>query len=510
MNTKSYIILCVIFLKAFMLHAQFEGYFNKHFDISQFDTYDQSYSLIETLDEYVLAGYALNDNHTKWNMVLSGYNQYGDLQWIKTIGDTTSSYLLGRSGCLIQYDTGRFYSIGLKRTLTENWTHDEVMLSCYNNEIDTLWTEYYGDIVQPYDTAYIFSQVKITNDNNLILAGEWMPEGEPIRMCLIKTDTAGNLLWKQSYGSGSGFYRGFSVINTSDGGFAMGGYLFFIGNDNSGDPMVVKTDSAGNQQWIKNLGGYYSDHVAMLCSTNDGNFVSAYSLADSMLGPNDPISRICLTKMNNQGNIIWSKLYGASALFNYVFNIKELNDGSLIVVGRTTDAFPANSGWLLKLSSEGDSIWYREYKNIYGSDVKNRLYDVIETSDNGLAACGYVYPVPDTYYDDTWIIKLDSNGCDTPDCDPTVVIPNKTEKDNSLYLYPNPARDRFTIESSSFMEKEPLIRIYDLFGRKVKEIKVPKGQDKIVISVSAWRSGMYVAVVKSKGRIVGKGKFVVQ
>ncbi len=146
------------------------------------------------------------------------------------------------------------------------------MLTCYNADFDTLWTTYYGEVVEPYDTAYLFHQIKKTSDQNLILGGEWGARGEPIRMCLIKSDTIGNILWKQSYGFGSAYYRGYTVINTSDGGYALGGYKFYIGNKNSGDPLVVKTDSFGNEEWILNLGGYYKDHIANLCSTRDGNF----------------------------------------------------------------------------------------------------------------------------------------------------------------------------------------------------------------------------------------------
>ncbi|MDZ7743298.1 MAG: T9SS type A sorting domain-containing protein [Bacteroidota bacterium] len=416
----------------------------------------------------------------------------------KNLWDSISDYLLGRSGCLIRFSDNQFYSIGYKRTFTSNWEHNRVMLTSYNQDFDTLWTQYFGESMKPFDTSYIFSQLKKTSDNNLILGGEWMPYGGAIRMCLIKTDTSGNMLWKKSYGSGSGYYRGFSVIETSDKGYALGGFLFYIGQDESGDPIVVKTDSLGNQQWMKNLGGSYTDHIAMLTNTSDGNIIAAYSYADTMLSPYDPVSRICITKMDNQGNIIWHKFYGAPEPLNYVNNIKELDDGSLVIVGVLPDVFPAYAGWLLKTNSNGDSIWYRKYKNIYGEESKNYLYDVIETSDNGLAACGYLHPVlPDTGDNDTWIIKLDSNGCDTPGCDPTVVIPIEVIDGDGLHVFPNPAGERFIVRYAFFMEEDCTITIFDLFGRKIKEIRVPKGDEKITINVENWQRGLYLVKVNS-------------
>ncbi len=112
------------------------------------------------------------------------------------------------------------------------------MLTCYNNNFDTLWAKFFGEVTEPYDTAYIFNQVKRTNDENLILVGDWMPKAKQIRACLIKCDTMGNQLWKKSYGTGNGYFRSYSTIQTSDNGYALGAYVFYIGQDESGDPWL--------------------------------------------------------------------------------------------------------------------------------------------------------------------------------------------------------------------------------------------------------------------------------
>jgi hypothetical protein len=48
----------------------------------------------------------------------------------------------------------------------------------------------------------------------------------------------------------------------------------------------------------------------------------------------------------------------------------------------------------IKVNENGDSLWYREYKNLTGPNSINRLRAVIETSDNGIAACGHIIPMP--------------------------------------------------------------------------------------------------------------------
>ena len=78
---------------------------------------------------------------------------------------------------------------------------------------------------------------------------------------------------------------------------------------------------------------------------------------------------------------------------------------------------------MLKTTANGDSLWCRKYYYLPGQESVNYLYDVISTSDNGLIACRYVdlYP-PDTGSTDTWVIKLDSIGCDSAGCDTTVGV----------------------------------------------------------------------------------------
>jgi hypothetical protein len=50
-------------------------------------------------------------------------------------------------------------------------------------------------------------------------------------------------MWSQTYGGTSGDY-GFSVVQTSDGGYAIAGYTFSYGAGD-GDVWLVKTDESG-------------------------------------------------------------------------------------------------------------------------------------------------------------------------------------------------------------------------------------------------------------------------
>ena len=78
--------------------------------------------------------------------------------------------------------------------------------------------------------------------------------------------------WSQTY-SGSVDKWGHSVVETSDGGYAI------IGSTELGaerpDILLVKTDSAGNMQWNKTHGGKNNDYGYSVVETSDGGYALA-------------------------------------------------------------------------------------------------------------------------------------------------------------------------------------------------------------------------------------------
>jgi len=88
------------------------------------------------------------------------------------------------------------------------------------------------------------------------------------------------------------------------------------------------------------------------------------------------------------------------------------------------------------------------------------------------------------------------------DC--TGVGVSEVNDDAEVSVYPNPATNTITIESTK--SKVQSIKIYDVLGEEVNSLK-PKGNSKIEMDISTWKAGVYYVQVETEKGIVRR-KFV--
>ncbi|MCJ7423164.1 ABC transporter substrate-binding protein, partial [Candidatus Bathyarchaeota archaeon] len=89
---------------------------------------------------------------------------------------------------------------------------------------------------------------------------------------LVKTYADGNQQWSKTYGGVVHDYA-YSLVKTSDGGYAFAGITRPFDGDN--DAWLVKTDAAGNQQWSKTYGGTGDDVACSLVQNVDESYAFA-------------------------------------------------------------------------------------------------------------------------------------------------------------------------------------------------------------------------------------------
>lgn len=258
----------------------------------------------------------------------------GNLLWSKTFGTASNDEAYG----IIQTADGGYVFSGTEKQSNLNGYAHLVKIDDAGNVI---WSKTFGSNLRK-NFAYTLLQ---TNDGGFMIGGwENLNLGSNDDMCLIKTDDTGNLQWYKSYGD-VGHDQNFSVSQTADGGFIIAGITFsaFIFEAN-----VAKTDSAGNLLWSRYVGGNAEDDAYAVTGTSDGGVAfcgTTSSFGATHLG--------YLVKLSNTGNVLWSKTMGTSGLTSF-YAIQETPDNGLILAGVKNQT--GNSGlYLVKTDANGNS-----------------------------------------------------------------------------------------------------------------------------------------------------------
>jgi FlaG/FlaF family flagellin (archaellin) len=145
----------------------------------------------------------------------------------------------------------------------------------------TMWNQTYGETA--YDMAY---SLVATSDGGYAIAGRTYSFGAGMDdFWLVKTDVSGNMEWNRTYG-GPNIDIAFSMVATSDGGYALAGYTGSFGAG-AEDFWLVKTDAYGNMEWNQTYGGTGDDTARFLIATLDGGYAIVGSTSSFGAGDRD-------------------------------------------------------------------------------------------------------------------------------------------------------------------------------------------------------------------------------
>ena len=94
-----------------------------------------------------------------------------------------------------------------------------------------------------------------------------------------------------------------SVVQTSDGGFAMVGYTKSYGSHSDKDLWIMKTDASGNEEWSRVIGSNdtYDQHAYSIKQTSDGGYIISGTTAEPE--SNNPGLNLLLIKTDPNGRI---------------------------------------------------------------------------------------------------------------------------------------------------------------------------------------------------------------
>jgi len=322
-------------------------------------------------------------------LMASAAGQAPGSSWSKTFGGTETDVVYS----VIQTSDGGYALVGY--TTSYGAGGEDFWLVKTDSSGNMEWSENFGGTGN--ERAYSVIQ---TSDEGYALVGYTTSYGAGWRdFWLVKTDSSGNMEWSENFG-GTGSDRAYSVIQTSDEGYALAGYTDSYGAG-GWDFWLVKTDSSGNMEWSENFGGTGSDRAYSVIQTSDEGYALAGYTDSYGAGGED----FWLVKADSSGNEKWSKTFGGEN-DDEAYSVIQTSDGGHALAGYT-DSYGAGGEdfWLVKTDSSGNMEWSENFGGT-GSDM---ACSVIQTSDGGYTLAGYTGSYGAGMYD-FWLVKTDSSG----------------------------------------------------------------------------------------------------
>lgn len=248
-----------------------------------------------------------------------------------------------------------------------------------------------------------------TTDGGYIAAGTrwWKPDNTSERqeMWLIKTDSEGNELWNKTYDSIRDWAEAYSVWQTTDGGYVLGGYASSP-ESVYGAALLIKTDPLGNEQWNRT---YPAKRIFSLQQTTD----EGYILGGTMYYYNqNDYCDFWMLKTDSDGNTEWDRTYDCTRLNDTTLisleegqSVRQTADGGYILAGRTSPYGERNAAiWMIKTDTEG--IIQTDLAYAGKNSREDVAYAVLETTEGAYVAAGYAISNEDPYPTDSLLVKF--------------------------------------------------------------------------------------------------------
>ncbi|MEN8208291.1 MAG: FlgD immunoglobulin-like domain containing protein [Candidatus Fermentibacteria bacterium] len=223
------------------------------------DGYDKAHWVSETFDgNYIICGYGNSYGAGMEDAYLMKLDSNGTMLWLKTFGGPMSD---------------------VSWELQETADHGYIMAGSYSGSDSDLWlikTDIDGNII--WENTYGGTQndwgrsLDQTADGGYIILGNGFSNSAGLTdFQIVRTDSLGQEIWSGTYG-GPNFDTGLSIRETDDQGFILIGWTRSFGAGDQ-DIWLLRTDSAGDTLWTQTYGAASYESCRVIQITEDGGYV---------------------------------------------------------------------------------------------------------------------------------------------------------------------------------------------------------------------------------------------
>ena len=328
---------------------------------------------------YVMAGTTYTEASS--NIILIMTDEYGR--------ETGTPKLFGgeyddRANSMVILSDGGFAILG--STTLESEEDESLITDMYlvrtDRQGNELWSRNYGG--NSNEAGYGLAQ---TSDGGFILIGSTENPLTGVKnVYLVKTDTAGEVLWTRTHG-GLNDDAGLSITErfTDEGipeGYTYTGYTrsYFQPGQSNSNIFVVETNPSGIATFFYTYGSTGNDFGESLIPHPEGGFV----LLGTKSNPSSGVKNVFLARIDdNISNPLWTRSLGSTD--NHVAAcIKITGDGNYIITGTLEITSDNHVIFLMKTDPNGNII----FNKTFGGSGQQRGQAVDLADDGGYIITG--------------------------------------------------------------------------------------------------------------------------
>jgi hypothetical protein len=339
-----------------------------------------------------------------------------------------------------------------------------------------------------------------TMDNSFVVSGSTNENTWYSNALISKVSATGDIIWSKKIETSTTDYAFDIIENSNEELIVVGnqsGFINMATSDipvNNSDIFIKKLDNQGNILWSKSIGGDRHDFVSKIKAAPDGGYYLFGSTQNNSNGSFD----MYLVKIDDDGNIEWEQNYGKEG-YDIGNSIAIDESNNLYLFGTSEVVSPYNTDLLLvKTNSLGEMIWEESYG---GGESFEKAAGIV-TKENGESTLLASLKNCITCESSLMLLKVDDLGN-------IEQINNRLDSNIKVNVYPNPCSNDILFNLINFGDyKEFDVEVYNDIGKRVFQKKVISNT--IHLDTKNFPSGIYYYNIYSKNSLYPiSGKFIV-
>lgn len=448
------------------------------------DEYVRTVAIKQTINEEILTCGAIWSVSGQWEPYVMKLNSCGEKEWCNLFTGSINESTWAQDIC--ETSSGEIF------VLVNQWgtgTIEDMYIFKLSSGGEVLWKKSFCNAINhPESNIAIGVKIIATSNEKIMIAGRvywadpWNPGGpKPIRSLFVSIDSLGNEEWVLPFGLEDSIHGDAMNVIEQNSNSYIG--LATKWPNATLQSVLINFDSSGNVlDYIIIDNDQINPEVTRGVPLNLERIDSVYVLGGLYGIPDDTYSSEILLDTN---------IFSNFNVKGFLQRVNEEQPYTMIKAGNkylSSSTYTNSEDWKIILSKMNLNL---EYDTL---DPGNYNYDSLCTTP-GLPQSGFIYldecdiitgeeiPSPEEYYTSIATIPITA--------------------------YPNPAETEITLVfENTEHHNNMMLECYNIYGQKMHNEKIWKGQQQTKLDVSGWGKGLYFAVVKSNGKVAGTGRFV--